>query len=161
MSDLPRRRLLDRVSGSPSLLAAGAVMTGDIETPSALMVCGEVHGNGRIGSELNLASTAHWHGDLHARRAVISGRITGSLKVEEKLEIGATAVIHGRISARQIAIARGAVVDGEMIVTGSEPVVEFVEKRDGPGASSGVASGAMASADTVTAAADAAPAPSP
>lgn len=132
MNDLPRRRLLDRVSGSPSLLAAEAVLIGDIETPAALMVCGEVRGNGRIGSELNLAATAHWQGDLHARRAVINGRITGSLRVEEKLEIGSGAVIRGRISAKQIAIARGAVVDGEMVVTGTEPVVEFVEKRDAP-----------------------------
>jgi cytoskeletal protein CcmA (bactofilin family) len=130
MSDLPRRRLMDRVSGSPSLLADGAVMVGDIETPSALMICGAVTGNGRIGSELTLAPTAHWQGDIHARRAVISGRITGSLKVEEKLEIGASAVIRGKVSARQIAIARGATVDGEMIVTGAEPIVEFVEKRD-------------------------------
>jgi cytoskeletal protein CcmA (bactofilin family) len=130
MSDLPRRRLMDRVSGSPSLLADGAAFTGDVETPSALMVCGTVTGNGRIGSELTIASTAHWKGDILARRAVISGKLTGTLKVEEKLEIGATAVIRGRVSARQIAIARGAVVDGEMVVTGSEPLVEFVEKRD-------------------------------
>jgi cytoskeletal protein CcmA (bactofilin family) len=88
-----------------------------------------VCGNGRIGGELGIATGAHWEGDLIARSAVVSGQLTGSLVVEEKLEIGASAVIRGRVQARSIAIARGATVDGEMLVTGSEPVVQFEEKR--------------------------------
>ncbi|MFT3906467.1 MAG: polymer-forming cytoskeletal protein [Steroidobacteraceae bacterium] len=131
MTDLPRRRLMDKAAGPTSLLAPEIHVTGDIETAGGLMVCGRVQGNGRIGSELNVALGAHWEGHVHTRRAVINGEVSGSLLVEEKLEIGATAVIHGRITARQIAIARGATIDGEMVVTGSEPVIEFEEKRVG------------------------------
>jgi cytoskeletal protein CcmA (bactofilin family) len=38
-------------------------------------------------------------------------------------------VIRGRVQARSIAVARGATIDGEMMVTGTEPVVQFEEKR--------------------------------
>jgi cytoskeletal protein CcmA (bactofilin family) len=38
-------------------------------------------------------------------------------------------VIRGRVSARTIAIARGAIVDGEIEVTSGEPIVEFEERR--------------------------------
>lgn len=129
MSDTPRRRLLDRVGGSPSLLAAGSRVVGDIETAGPLMVNGEVSGNGRIGGELSLSAEAHWLGDLLAQRAVIAGRLTGSITVVDRIEIAASAVIQGRVTARTIAMARGATIDGEVTVTGNEPVVEFDERR--------------------------------
>ena len=132
MSELPRRRLLDRMRSSPSLLAQEVRLTGDIETSGPLLLSGHVRGNGRVGGELGIAAGAHWEGDLYARSAVVSGQLTGALVVEEKLEIGASAVIRGRVQARSIAIARGASVEGEMSVTGSEPVVQFEEKRARP-----------------------------
>jgi cytoskeletal protein CcmA (bactofilin family) len=129
VSDAPRRRLLDRVGGLPSLLAAGSRVEGDIETAGALMVSGEVSGNGRIGGELSLSAEAHWLGDVLAQRAVIAGRLTGSITVADRIEIAASAVIQGRVTARMIAMARGATIDGEVTVTGSEPIVEFDERR--------------------------------
>lgn len=129
MNELPRRRLLDRMRSSPSLLAQEVRLTGDIETSGPLLLSGHVRGNGRIAAELGIAASGHWEGDVVTRSAVVSGRITGTLTVEEKLEIGSSAVIRGRVQARSIAIARGATVDGDMIVTGSEPVVQFEEKR--------------------------------
>jgi cytoskeletal protein CcmA (bactofilin family) len=45
------------------------------------------------------------------------------------VEIASTAVIRGRVTARQIAMARGATIDGEVTVTSNQPVIEFEEKR--------------------------------
>lgn len=129
MSDEPRRRWLDRTGGAPSLLALGSRMVGDIETPGALMVSGWVRGDGSVGGDLSITAQARWEGDVHARSAVVAGQITGSIVVAEKLEIAASAVIRGRVSARQIAMARGATIDGDVTVTSNEPIVEFVEKR--------------------------------
>jgi cytoskeletal protein CcmA (bactofilin family) len=132
VSDTPRRRLLDRVASSPSLLAAGSRVTGDIETPGPLMVNGEVIGDGHIGGELVISAESHWRGNLLAKRAVIAGRLTGNITVNDRIEIAATAVIHGRVTARMIALARGATVDGEVTVTGDEPIVEFDDQRQTP-----------------------------
>ena len=129
MSDTPRRRLLDRMAGTPSLLAADSRLVGDIETPGALIASGHVQGDGQVGGELALSAGAHWHGEVHALSAVIAGTISGAILVSEKIEIAATAVIRGRVSARRIAMARGATVEGELSVTSGEPIVEFEEKR--------------------------------
>lgn len=131
MNAKPRRRLLDRMAASPSLLAAGARVVGDIETQGALIVSGEVSGNGRVAGELSIAAEAHWQGDLIAQSAVVAGRITGSITVGDKIEIAASARILGRVTARMIAMARGAKIDGDIMVTGSEPVLEFEERRGG------------------------------
>jgi cytoskeletal protein CcmA (bactofilin family) len=62
--------------------------------------------------------------------AVIAGRVTGAITVEGKLELGAQAVIRGRVSAKSLAIARGAVIEGDILVTSGAPIVQFEEKRE-------------------------------
>jgi len=129
MSEPPRRRLLDRLGSTPSLIAQHTQLVGDINTEGALLVNGAVRGNGQIGGEVAISIGASWEGELSAQRAVVAGTVIGVLTVEDKLEIGASARLHCRISARRIAVASGALIDGEMVCTGSEPIVEFVEKR--------------------------------
>jgi cytoskeletal protein CcmA (bactofilin family) len=129
MADFPKRRLLDQLGAAPTYIAAGSRITGDVEAPGALVMCGLVRGDGDVHGPLSVAAGAQWDGEIHSRSGVIAGTINGVLRVDEKLEIRATAVIRGRVTARTIAIARGAVVEGEVIVTSGEPVVNFEEKR--------------------------------
>jgi cytoskeletal protein CcmA (bactofilin family) len=130
MSDAPKRRLLDQLGGSPTFVAEGCRLTGDVETPGPLVVCGSVRGDGQVAGMLNMAANSEWHGEIRAQRAVIAGTVVGTLSIEDKLEIGASAVVRARVSARTIAIAKGAVVDGEVTVTSGEPVISFQEKRE-------------------------------
>jgi len=129
MSETIKRRLIDQIGDSPTFVAEGSLLTGDVETPGPLVMCGIVRGDGRVGGTLRMAVTAEWHGEIHAQAAVIAGRISGRLVVENKLEVGATAVIRADIVARSIAVAKGAVIDGAVTVTSGEPVVRFEEKR--------------------------------
>jgi cytoskeletal protein CcmA (bactofilin family) len=129
MSETLKRRLMDQIGDSPTFVAEGSRLTGDMETAGPLVVCGTIRGDGRVGGALHMAVTAHWEGEIHARAAVIAGKITGRLVVEEKLEIGTTAVIRADIVARSIAVAKGAVIDGTVTVTSGQPVVQFEEKR--------------------------------
>lgn len=129
MSEMPRRRLLDRLGSTPSLIAPHTRLVGDIETQGALLVNGSVQGNGRVGGEVAISKDASWEGDLLAHRAVIAGTLVGNITVDDKIEIGASARLRGRVTGKRIAIASGAQLDGEMVCTGAEPIVEFVEKR--------------------------------
>jgi len=135
MSAIPKRRLLDQLGSSPTFVAEGCQLTGDVETGGPLVVCGAIRGDGRVGGALSMAARSRWEGEIHAQAAVIAGHISGKLVVEEKLEVGATAVIQADIVARSIAIAKGAVIEGEVIVTSGEPILSFEEKRVGPTAS--------------------------
>jgi cytoskeletal protein CcmA (bactofilin family) len=129
MSDMPKRRLIDQLGSSPTFVAEGCHLTGDVETGGPLVVCGAIRGDGKVGGALSMAAKSQWEGEIHALAAVIAGRISGKLVVENKLEVGATAVIHADIIARSIAIAKGAVIDGAVTVTSGQPVVQFEEKR--------------------------------
>lgn len=129
MSDTPKRRLIDQLGSSPTFVAEGCRMTGDVETGGPLVVCGAIRGDGRVGGALNMASRSQWEGEVHAQSAVIAGRLSGRLVVERKLEVGATAVIHADIVASSIAIAKGAIIDGEVTITSGQPIHQFEEKR--------------------------------
>jgi cytoskeletal protein CcmA (bactofilin family) len=124
-----KRRLIDQIGDSPTFVAEGVRLTGDLETSGPLVVCGSVRGDGRVGGTLRMSVTAQWEGEIHTGAAVVAGRITGRLVVEGKLEVAATAVIRADIHARSIAVAKGAVIDGGVTVTSGEPIVEFEEKR--------------------------------
>jgi len=127
--DTQRRRILDQLGDSPTFVAPGSRINGDLETAGPLVVCGAVRGNGRVGGTLSMAASAEWHGEVQARAAVIAGRLTGRLVVDEKLEVGSTAVIHAEVIARSIAIARGAVIEGAITVTSGQPVLRFEDRR--------------------------------
>ena len=130
MNDLQKRRLIDSIGDSPTFVAEGVRLTGDLETPGPLVICGAVRGDGRVGGTLRMSVTGQWEGEIHAAAAVIAGRITGRLVVEHKLEIGSTAIIRADIIAQSIAVAKGAVIDGTVTVTSGQAVLEFEEKRD-------------------------------
>jgi cytoskeletal protein CcmA (bactofilin family) len=129
MTETSKRRLIDQIGDSPTFVAEGSRLTGDVETTGPLVVCGAVRGDGRIGGALRMAVTAQWEGEIHTRAAVIAGKSTGKLVVEDKLEVGMTAVIRADIVARSIAVARGAIIDGAVTVTSGQPVIQFEEKR--------------------------------
>jgi cytoskeletal protein CcmA (bactofilin family) len=124
----PKRRFLD-VNATPTFIGAETVFVGNVRGLGQFVVSGEVHGDGELEGGLNLSASGVWIGHIRAQQAVIAGKIEGSLIVKDKLEIGYSAIIHGKVSARTIAIAKGAIVDGEIEVTSDTPVVEFEEKR--------------------------------
>ena len=132
MTSLPRRRITDRLSASPTFIGAGTVLTGQLKCDSDLAVAGEVIGDARIQGSLTLSESGRWEGSVECVNAVIAGEVIGNVACSDKLEIRKMAQIHGSVRAGSIAIAKGAVVDGDMAVTGGEPVIRFEEKRTEP-----------------------------
>jgi cytoskeletal protein CcmA (bactofilin family) len=125
----PHRRVSDRRGGSPTVIAPGVSFRGDIIAPGSVMLSGTVRGDGEIGGTLSIARDALWEGKVRASSAVIAGTLTGSIEVTGALEVGNTARIQGQVTADRLAIARGAVIEGEMHVTSGEAIVQFEEKR--------------------------------
>ncbi len=129
-----KRRFFERLPvdtlPTTTFIGAGSSFVGNIRGTGMFVVSGEVQGDGDIAGGLNLSDTGIWHGYIRVQQAIVAGQIIGGLTVEDKLEIGYSAVIRGRVSARTIAIAKGAIVDGEIEVTSGDPVVRFEERRE-------------------------------
>ena len=131
MTDTPRRRLTDHLPASPTLIGVGSTFTGTLVCKGDLVVSGAFDGDAQITGSLTLADTGHWEGEIVAATAIVAGEVHGNLTITDRLEIRKTARIRGAIRAKTIAIATGAVVDGDMSITSNQPVVRFEEKRTG------------------------------
>lgn len=129
MSDTPRRRLVDRVSSSPTFIGAGSKLTGDLECDGDLVVGGVVKGDSIVRGAFTLSEGGHWEGTVRVTNAIIAGEVQGTVSASEKIEVRKSARIRGMVQARTIAIAQGALVDGEVNVTSGAPVVQYDEKR--------------------------------
>jgi len=123
------RRMLDTVSGSPTFIGNGTTFSGDFSGAGHFVICGSVEGNCQIDGPLSLAAGGQWKGDIHARNVVVAGEVDGHVFADGKLELASTARVSGSINGASIAIAEGAVIQGEMHVRGSETVKRFKEKR--------------------------------
>ena len=130
MTDTPHRRLTDRIGSSPTLIGTGSTFTGNFDCGGDLVVSGNIIGNSRVAGSLTLADTGHWQGDIVASTAIVAGEIRGNLTITDRLELRKSARIRGTIRAKSIAIATGAVIDGDMSVTSNLPVVHFDERRN-------------------------------
>ncbi|MEZ5498184.1 MAG: polymer-forming cytoskeletal protein [Steroidobacteraceae bacterium] len=130
MTDTPRRRLRDSFSKSPTFIAAGTEIDGDIVCKGTLVLAGSVRGNGRLHANLNLSAGASWHGDIAAESAIVAGAVVGTIRCRERLEVSASARVEGDVEARSVAIANGAVIAGQVIVTGQSSALRFDEKRN-------------------------------
>jgi len=128
-ADAPRRRFFDQRAGAPTLIGIGSRFEGSLEVQGPMSLGGTIVGNGNVAGLVSIAKEAHWQGNVRAHSAVIAGRGSGDLTIETKLEIGKSAVIRGRVRANVLAIADGAVVDGEIEVTGGQPIIRFEERR--------------------------------
>lgn len=129
MSDTPRRRLTDQLGASPTLIGTGTHFQGQIQCRSDLIVSGTFEGNAKVDGAFTLSDTGQWEGEVIATTAIVAGELHGQLSIADRLEIRKSARIRGAIRAKTIAIATGAIVDGDMSVTSNAPVVRFEEKR--------------------------------
>ncbi len=129
MADSPHRRLTDRVSSTPTFIGAGSIFKGDLKCEGDLVVGGAVTGDGIVRGGVTLSGDGSWHGTVEASSAVIAGTVQGALLIADKLEIRKTARVHGTVRAKSIAVAQGALIDGEMSVTSGAPIVTYEEKR--------------------------------
>lgn len=124
-----KRRFLDRNPTAPTVIGAGSVVVGNLRGAGPFVISGEIQGDGDLAGSLCITLSGVWNGNVRTVQALVAGTVVGSLRVDGKLEIGHTAVIRGTVSARNLAIAKGAIVDGKIEVTSGEPVVQFEEKR--------------------------------
>ena len=60
---------------------------------------------------------------------MVAGTVEGDVIAKQRVEILGSARITGSLSGNSIAVAEGAIIEGEIKVTSGEPPTTFQEKR--------------------------------
>ena len=129
MNEKKTRRIRDRASGAPTLINEGCKITGVITGAGNYQVSGQIDGDCDIEGTVSLTRNGLWQGTIKAGNVVISGHVEGDIIAAGKVEIADSAKITGTVTGEAIAVAEGAVVEGQMKTTGQQKPVGFVEKR--------------------------------
>jgi cytoskeletal protein CcmA (bactofilin family) len=125
-----KRRIRDIPTGPTTFIAAATTIVGTITGQGPYVFCGSVEGDCDINGPLTLADGGRWKGTLKANDVVIAGVVEGDVIARQRVEILGTARVTGSLSGNSIAVAEGAVIEGEIKVTSGAPPVTFQEKRD-------------------------------
>ena len=124
-----RRRIQDSTKGPTTYIGSGSKICGKLTGKGAYVFCGEVEGDCEIEGPVTLAQGGHWKGTLKAKDVIIAGTVEGDVIAEQRVEIAGTARVAGSISGNAIAVAEGAVIEGEIKVTSGATPTTYQEKR--------------------------------
>jgi cytoskeletal protein CcmA (bactofilin family) len=124
-----KRRIRDSSSGPTTYIAPSTTIVGTIAGQGSYVFCGTVEGDCDIDGPLTLADGGRWKGTLKATDVVIAGTVEGDVIARQRVEISGTARVSGSLSGNSIAVAEGAVIEGEIKVTSGTAATQYQEKR--------------------------------
>jgi len=122
-----RRRSLDSVDGFTTSIGPDSLFTGSLTGGGHAIVLGRVEGDCDLDGTLVVGEGGCWVGNIHANHIVIAGEVQGVLVAREKMEIVSSAQIQGSLTSPFIAIAEGAVHEGDIHMA---QVKRFTDQRD-------------------------------
>jgi cytoskeletal protein CcmA (bactofilin family) len=126
-----KRRIQDSSSGPTTYIAPSTKIVGTIMGKGAYVFCGTIEGDCDIEGPLTLADGGRWKGTIKATDIVVAGTVEGDVMARQRVEIAGTARVSGSLSGNSIAVAEGAVIEGEIKVTSGTQPTHFEEKRQG------------------------------
>jgi cytoskeletal protein CcmA (bactofilin family) len=127
-----KRRILDNADNAATYIAPTTKIKGSMSGKGTYVFCGEIEGDCDIDGPLTLAEGSRWKGTLRASDVVVAGHVDGDVIAGHKIEVAATAHIAGSLAGSSIAVAEGAVIEGDIKVTSGGSAQTFKEKRQVP-----------------------------
>lgn len=126
---LERRRAGDRITSVTTTIGSGSTVNGSLTGNENCVLYGRFEGNCTIEGSVIVGTAAHWQGNIVADHIIIAGEVRGDVTALVQLELLATAHVTGRLSCRRIAIAQGAIQEGQIQMNADTEIVRFSERR--------------------------------
>jgi cytoskeletal protein CcmA (bactofilin family) len=100
--------------GTPSVIAPGMKIKGDLETTGVVKIDGIVEGSIRGARQVLLGRTGTIQGDLHTEEAILAGKVIGTVNAAERVEVQSTSRIDGDIQTKSIVVLEGGIINGNV-----------------------------------------------
>lgn len=124
-----KRRLLDVFGEPATIIGQDIEIVGELKGDGHFLICGTVRGDSEVAGPVTLAEGSRWFGSLKASNVIVSGEIDGDLVATGRVEIRPSAKVRGSVTGQGIAIAQGAIIEGEVHTDSGEEPNRFVEQR--------------------------------
>ena len=112
-------------NAATSLVAAGAVLSGDFTFRHELVIAGTVNGSvicdGEDTSIVKILEGGSFTGEINAPRVEIAGKVDANVTGTSSVSIGSSAEVSGVIRFYKLAVSPGAVITGELVTMAKGP----------------------------------------
>jgi cytoskeletal protein CcmA (bactofilin family) len=98
---------------STSIIGAGTIIKGDIESKGDIRVDGTIIGNIESGAKILVGQEGRIEGNIHGVQADVLGKISGKIKVDDLLQLRGNANIKGDIYAAKLQIEPSVTFNGQ------------------------------------------------
>jgi cytoskeletal protein CcmA (bactofilin family) len=107
---------------SLSIVGAGMVVRGDLETDSVVKIEGKVEGNVRASTQVLVAKGGAVRGDIETAEVIVGGMVNGAIRARGRVEVQAGASIEGDITTLRISVAEGGTLNGHVKMGDGSPL---------------------------------------
>ena len=112
MFNTKNKLVLQETSHGTTIIGAGTVITGNIESQSDIRIDGAVIGNILSKAKIVIGSEGQVQGDIIGQQADISGKVTGKIQAADMLQLREKATVTGDIYAGKLQIEPTATFNG-------------------------------------------------
>lgn len=99
-------------SGSITIIGAGTIINGDIESSGDIRIDGTLIGNINAKAKVLIGAEGAVEGHIKGRQADVMGRVTGQMDVKEVLQLRGKCIIDGDIYAGKLEVEPTAIFNG-------------------------------------------------
>lgn len=86
-----------------------------------IIILGALDGEFNLKGRVKIAQPAKIKGEVKADVISVNGNVQGSLAAQERVHLDQTARIEGKIITPSLSISEGAIIDGEITMSGRSP----------------------------------------
>ncbi len=109
-------KILESGADAATYIGPGAKIVGNLSGEGNFIFCGRIEGECDINGSLTIADGSHWKGAIRATNIILAGSVEGDVTAEQRVEIAGTAHIIGKLCASSVAVAEGAVIEGDVAI---------------------------------------------
>lgn len=112
-----------------TLVGAGSAVEGDLEVDGMLRIDGNLRGSARATGKVVVGASGRVEASIRAASAIVGGLVRGDLYVTDSARLLAGAVVLGNVFAPRLEAEEGAVIHGDVEVTGRPGNAELELRR--------------------------------
>ena len=108
----PKNKPGEAAQSSTTIIGAGTVITGDIESSGDIRIDGTLVGNLHSKAKVLIGQDGVVEGDINGQQADIMGKVTGMLRIRELLQLKGRCVVTGEIYTGRMEVEPTATFNG-------------------------------------------------
>lgn len=100
-------------SGTATMIGAGTILKGDIQSQQDLRIDGTVLGNVKSAAKIIIGQGGVVEGDLDSTQCDVNGKVSGNIRCRELLQLRGESVVTGNLFAGKLQIEPSATFNGQ------------------------------------------------